>query len=213
MRAVGVLTVGLIICGLAFLVAYLLSDINQRRFRTRQSGDILLIEQGRFFPVGFVPYQPDTQALARAYAPILLPPHENVGPSTIYEDRGTLDRALFTLLSGWARSRLDASDEPTLELASLYVQRAEMLPGIAEQQRHALRGLRADAALRQAQSLVQQVGRQLRHAQASYQLALEMGTEHADEARAGLAAVRQKLQRLEQVHPEPQTQDVQEPPP
>lgn len=212
-RAMGITLVVLVIVGLAGLVGYLLSDINHRRFRTTQQGDVLVVEQGRFFPVGFSTYEADTEALAQAYKPIELPPRENVGQSIVFDDRNMLDRALFTLLSGWARLRLEASDAAVLELASGYVRRAELLPGIAEEQRQQLRGLRADAAFRQAEGIVVGIAQQLRRAEQAYQLALDLGTAHAAQARVGLVSARDKLRLLEGTNAHPADLDVVGAPP
>ncbi|RYF10643.1 MAG: hypothetical protein EOO40_04795 [Deltaproteobacteria bacterium] len=197
MRAVGVVLVGLLICGLLALVAYQQCFINERHFRTSQVGDKLVVEQGRFFPpIGFTPFHGDTEALQQAYADIPLPPQENVGQSIVFDERTALDRALFTLLSGWASTRMDAADDATLALAQRYVQRAENLPGISEGQRQQLRALRADAALRKGQNLVATIGTQLHAAQSQFQLALDLGTPHSAAARAGLESAQDKLRRL-----------------
>lgn len=213
MRGMGILLVVLVITGLAGIVAYLLSDINHRRFRTTQQGDVLVVEQGRFFPIGFGSYDAETETLAQAYRPIELPPHENVGQSIVFDDRTALDRALFTLLSGWARLRLEAPDTATLELASSYVRRAELLPGIAEEQRQQLRSLRADASFRQAEGIVSGIAQQLRRAESAYQLALDLGTAHAAQARVGLVSARDKLRLLGDTKAHPTELDVVTAPP
>src|SRR5690349_16087471 len=64
------LLVTVIILGLAGLVAYLLSDINARRYRLTAVGGELVVENGRFFPVGFERYMPRVKALADAYGPV-----------------------------------------------------------------------------------------------------------------------------------------------
>lgn len=213
MRGMGIVLVVLVICGLAGIVAYLLGDINHRRFRTSQNGDVLIVEQGRFFPIGFGAYDAESEALAQAYRPIELPPHENVGQAIVFEDKAALDRALFTLLSGWARSRLESPDAATLQLASDYVRRAELLPGIAEEQRQQLRSLRADASFRQAEGIVLGIAQQLRRAEAAYQLAIELGTAHAAQARTGLLSARDKLRLLGDTKAYPTEQDVVRAPP
>lgn len=202
-RGMGILLVVLTIFGLAAVVVYLLSDINHRHFRISQSGDVLTVEQGRFFPIGFGAYDAESDALAQAYRPLELPSQQNIGQSRVFDDRNGLDRALFTLLSGWARQGLEDSEPAALALASTYVRRAEMLPGIAEQQRQQLRGLRADASYRQAESIVTGIAQQLRRAEAAYQLALDLGTAHAAQARVGLLAARDKLRLLGDTHAPP----------
>lgn len=188
-----------LIFGLGAAVVYLLSDINHRHYRLSVVGDTLLLERGQMLPMGFVPYVGDTNALRAAYAPIPLPPNETFPVHGIFEDRSDVDRALFGMLSGWARQRLESTDGPTLELAETYVKRLESLPGLSEEQRIELRTLRANLAFRDGGRLVADLVNQLHRAQAAFHLALELGTTHPGEAQAALNDIARKLQVYEPV--------------
>lgn len=196
LRSMGITLVGLVIVALGGLVLYLLSDINHRRYRLALEGDVLTVEQGRFFPVGFVPFAPSNPVLQQAYAPIRVPQGEPVEVGIPFDDRSEVDRALYARLSSWARTRLSAQDAPTLALGIDYVKRLEALPGLSESQRQALRGMRADAALRQAEGLMQGIPLTLHHAASLFALSLELGTMHVERARAGLAHIDDKLRRM-----------------
>lgn len=196
LKALQRLFIGSIIIVLVAAIGYLLSDLNHRRFRTLQIGDLWIVEQGRFFPIGFATYHPTTEALAQAYAPIPIPPNEVLLEPSVFEDRAELDRGLFNRLAQWARQRLNASDEATNLLAAQYVRRAELLPGISEDQRVQLRSLRADASYEQGMHLSANLQEQLRRAQAALQLALDLGTTHNVQARQELQNIEKKLQLL-----------------
>jgi hypothetical protein len=192
-----------LILGLAAAVVYLVSDINRRHYRLVVQNGLLLVERGLFFPTGFGPYIPETDALREAYAPVPVPPNEVLASSAPLEDRADVDRTLFSLLSGWARSRMEATDIPTLELAASYVKRLEILPGLSEEQRLELRTLRANLAYRNGRRLMDGVVEQLQKAKAALQLAVELGTAHAEEARAAQAEVDRRLTVYRDLAPAP----------
>lgn len=190
------LLVGLAFLALVGVVVYLLSGINQHRYRLAMVGDHLVVERGLFAPMGFGAYAPADEQERLAYAPIAVPPGEAVEVGVIFDDRAQIDRALFGRLSAWAGPRLQARDPVELELGVQYVKRLETLPSLSEGQRRELRGMRADAALRQAEGLLQGVGVALRQAHLLFEQALELGTTDTDKARAGLREIQQKLQQL-----------------
>ena len=203
LRRLGIALVVLLVCALVAMVMYLLAEINNRRYRLALSDRQLIVERGRFFPAGFAAYTPEARNLQEAYAPILVPPGESVEVGIPFDDRTEIDRALYTRLSGWARSRLQASDGPTLTLGIDYVKRLEALPGLSESQRQELRGMRADAAFRQGEGLMRGIALTLHHAASQFALALELGTSHSEQARLGMAAIDDKLRQLgEAPHPD-----------
>lgn len=155
-----------------------------------------MVEQGRFFPVGFSYYQPDSTALKEAYAPIDVPMGESVEAGIPFDDRSEIDRALYVRLASWARQRLAASDSAALAMGINYVRRLEALPSLSESQRHELRGMRADAAFRQGEGLLEGIALTLHHAASQFALALELGTSHAEKARADLQTIDEKLRQL-----------------
>lgn len=195
-RKLGVTVALLFVLALCGVVAYLLSDINHRRYRLAQSGQTLYVEQGRFFPVGFMAYTPEATPLRVAYAPITIPQGESVEAGIPFDDRSEIDRALYVRLSQWARQRLGAQDSASLSMGIAYVKRLEALPGLSESQRQELRGMRADAAFRQGEGLLEGIALTLHHAASQFALALELGTAHADKARADLQIIDEKLRQL-----------------
>lgn len=190
------LLVALVICALLGVVAYLLSNINQHRYRLALNNGRLVVERGLFAPVGFGAFAPADAAERAAYAPIPVPAGEPVEVGVVFDDRAQVDRALFGRLSSWAQQRLQAQDAATLELGVQYVKRLEMLPSLSEGQRHELRGMRADAALRQAEGLLRGVGIALRQARTLFEQSLELGTTHAERARRGIVDIEHKLPQL-----------------
>jgi hypothetical protein len=212
MRTMGITLVGLLIMMLAGAVLYLLSDINHRRYRLALADRILTVEQGRFFPAGFTSYAPETAALRQAYAPITVPQGESVEAGIPFEDRTEIDRALYTRLSTWARPRLQDPDSAVLALGIDYVKRLESLPGLSEGQRRELRSMRADAAFRQGEGLVRGITLTLHHAASQFALALELGTSHPEQARAGLATIDEKLRNMGEALP-PDASSIKATPP
>lgn len=181
-RFFGIVFVLLVVLGLTAVVVYLLSDINHRRYRITARDQMLVVQKGRFMPFGFEDYEPEAKALKDAYAPVPIPPGETYGTSEIFDDRADLDRALFATLASWARERLYASKDANFELAITYVQRAQMLPGVSEQQRRDLRTLRADAAYRNGRMLLADIADQLEQAREAFETSLKLGTSHRNDA-------------------------------
>lgn len=194
------LVVGVVLALLA-AVAYLLADINHRRYRLAVRQGQLQVERGLFLPVGFGPYEPETATLREVYAPLPVPTSETLNPQGNYDERADVDRALFTLLSGWARQRLDATDSATLELASMYVKRLEGLPSISEEQRGELRLLRANLAFREGGRILLEVQERLRRAQESFHQAILLGSPHATEAQQWMTEIDRRLALSHDVPP------------
>jgi len=173
-----------LVVALGAAVTYLLAERNQRHFRMRNQGGIVFIERGRLLPVGYEPFAPGAKDLQSAYAPIKVPAGERVDEVENFEDRVELDRALFSLLAGWARARLQASDGESFELASSYVGRCALLPGLSEEQRSELKSLRADLAYRNGKRLAYAIADDFDKAVAELKLALELGTSRPSDADA-----------------------------
>lgn len=171
-----------LVLALGAAVAYLMAERNQRHFRMRNQGGIVFIERGRLLPVGYEPFAPDAKDLQSAYAPIKVPPGERVDEIENFDDRVELDRALFALLAGWARGRLQSSSSDSFELASGYVSRCALLPGLSEEQRAELRALRADLAYKNGKRIAYAVADDLDKAVAELKLALELGTSRPSDA-------------------------------
>lgn len=178
-----------LVLGLGAAVAFLMAERNQRHFRMRNQGGIVFIERGRLLPVGYEPFAPDAKDLQSAYAPIKVPQGEKVDEIEMFEDRVELDRALFSLLAGWARARLQAADATSFELASGYVMRCSLLPGLSEEQRSELKSLRADLAYRNGKRIAFAVADDLDKAVEELRLALELGTSRPSDANAWVATM------------------------
>jgi hypothetical protein len=176
-----------LVLGLLGAVGFLMSERNQRRFRLHTqivSPDetLLIVERGRFFPIGYEPYIPDAKDVRMAYAPIPIPPDEKVLADQLFDDRVELDRSLFLDLSAWAKKRLDSRNEADFDLASSYVQRCSMLPSLSEEQRQELKSLRADLAYRNGRRLASAIAVDLDKATAEFKLSLELGTNRPTDA-------------------------------
>lgn len=202
-RGFKILLFVLLFLGLAIAVGYLLSDINRRRYQLTTRGRTMVVLRGRFLPMGFESFTPNDDVLRAAYAPISLPNNEAAFQPRVFEDRSELDRDLFRLLAQWVRGRQDAHDPVTLQLVADYVDRAEILPGISEEQRQSLRILRADAAFLRAKSLLSGVRRQLEEARQAFVQAQIQEGHHNREAEDGLREVERQIQLLEDTQSPP----------
>jgi hypothetical protein len=139
------LFLSLIILGLLAAVWWLASERNQRHFRVSARQGVLLVERGRFFPLGMVA----VGDADKVYAPVTVPQGEK-GPAEMeFEDQNSLDRWLFDLFSGWANAAGKRGDTKT---AGLLVERASRLPGLSGEQVAQLASLRADLAWEDAQA-------------------------------------------------------------
>ncbi len=183
----------LIVVGLSGVIVYLLSDINQRQYRLNSHNGMLIVEQGRFLPYGFKPYVPSDPTLAPIYAPLELPKEVKVEPSEVLKDRTDLDRAIFGLLSGWSRQRINSPDSQEFQLVATYISRCETLPGLAEEQRRELQILRADVAYKTGLVTLKNIATQLNTALEKFELALSLGTTHADEAQSWIGEIQHRI--------------------
>ena len=179
--------------GLAGVVVYLLSQLNHRRYQLAVVGEQLVVQRGRMFPVGFATFEPEATDLNAAYAPISLPKGAQAPAGEQVEDRVDIDRALFAVLAGWARERLDAKEDAEFDLATGYVRRCELLPGLSEDQRQELKALRAGLAFRRGKRIVEGVAARLREALDELETAKGLGGTQLREVDARIANVEAKL--------------------
>lgn len=193
LRSFGFVVVTLIALGLAAVVGYLLSEINHRRYRLAAHEGQLVVERGRMLPFGFEPFVPASSDLRAAYAPVALPTGETFGHSEVFEDRADVDRALFAVLAGWVRERLQGSDPEGFTLATELVRRCELLPSLSEEQRAELRTLRADLAFRHGRQLLTDIAAQLGKALEEFKLALQLGTSRQGEARQWIDELERRI--------------------
>lgn len=199
----------LVIGALVVVVAVLLSDINRRQYRLVASDGELQVERGRHLPLGFEAFEPESDALRTAYAPVPLPPDSAFAGSEIFQERTDLDRALFGLLAGWARQSLDDVSADAVERARVYVERCELLPGLSEEQRNELRTLKADLAYQNGRRLVAEAREQLGQAQAEFETSLRLGTSRPSDASQWIEEISRRLDAFAQPLP---SQDGPTPP-
>ncbi|OGQ88255.1 MAG: hypothetical protein A2289_22835 [Deltaproteobacteria bacterium RIFOXYA12_FULL_58_15] len=192
-RAFVVVLLVLAVLTLATAVVYLLSDLNHRNYRIATHESNLVIEQGRFFPVGFKRFEPSTDDLKASYAPIPLPPNVSIGRTEVFNDRADLDRAVFVLLASWARERLDSREPGDFELATSYISRCELLPGLSEEQRIEMKTLRADLAFKNGRRILGEVVNQLKKALGEFETAYKLGTSRPQDVDQWIADVQRRI--------------------
>lgn len=186
---------------------YLLSDINHRQYRLTSQESSLIIERGRFMPMGFERFTPKNEVLRPIYAPIALPAGVNFSSSEIFDDRTDVDRAIFGLLSGWSREMLETEASTEFERVVTYIDRCELLPGLSEGQRQELQTLRADVAFTKGTHTLSGIAEQLNQALTEFESALRLGTTHKARARAWIKEIRHRIitYRSSQSSPAPPT--------
>ena len=186
----------LLMLGLSGAVLYLMSDLNRRTYRLAQVGDTMVVQKGRFMPTGFENYQPEENRLSQAYAPIEVPSGARVPGGQTFEDRTDLDRAMFSILAGWAREQLGSEDLTVASQAANYIERCVLLPGVSEEQRRDISVLRADLSFRKGQNLLTGIINQLEAAAAQFREAIEQGTSFQGEAENSLKQVQARIDVL-----------------
>lgn len=167
------LVLWLLIFALLAAVWVLASERNQRHFRVVAENGQLVIERGRFFPMGSAP------AADKIYAPVPLPAGEKAPGEMEFADQNALDQHLFGLLNGWARAAAQKNDT---RLAGALVERASALPGLTGGQFSELATLRAELAWDDALAAVQQAAQLIEGAIRNYQLVAAGKGVHAVDA-------------------------------
>lgn len=192
------LLVTLLILGLGGAVVFLLSQLNARTFTLAQESGHLVVMKGRMLPTGAAPYRPGDARLADAYAPI---PFEGRDVSSLMEQRFTerdeLDRALFPVLEGLARPKVQSDDPALLEKGLYYLRRMELLSGLSEEQRRTLETMKADVAFFQARQKLEEARRDMTEALTQLKLAAESRNRNTQRANQLLTAVGPAAQALE----------------
>lgn len=156
-------------------VWWLASERNQRHFRVTAQQGVLLVERGRFFPIGTVVVGDRD----KVYAPVTIPQGEKAPAQMEFDDQNSLDRWLFDLLSGWASG---ASKRGDTKMAGLLVDRASRLPGLSGEQVAQLSSLRADLAWEDAQSDLQSAAQLLEGARRKLEQVRQNNGSHAADA-------------------------------
>ena len=172
----------LILCLLG-VVWWLASERNERHFRLAADNGWLVVERGRFFPMGSSRIAAEDATYGKAYAPLQLPPGSKVVEFE-YDDQAALDRGLFDQLLPWAREASKKNDVPA---AQALADRASLLAGLSGQQQAQLAGLRGELAYSQARNELAQAARLVLSARRKLELVRDAAGDHALEA-APLAA-------------------------
>ena len=167
----------LILCLLG-VVWWLASERNERHFRLASESGFLVVERGRFFPMGTSRIAAADPTWGKAYGPLQLPAGAKVGDAE-YDDQAALDRALFNQLLPWARDAAKKSDAAT---AQALAERASLLPGLSAQQQAQLNGLRGELAYSEARDELTQAARLLLSARRKLELVRDAAGDHALEA-------------------------------
>jgi hypothetical protein len=142
----------LVIAALLATVWWLASDRNERHYRVATENGQLVIERGRFFPMGTAP------STDKTYAPVAVPAGEKAPGEMEFDDQNALDRWLFDLWTSWAR---DLQKKGDTHGAAALVDRASALPGLTGAQNGQLAALRSDLAWDEAEADVSQAAQLL----------------------------------------------------
>jgi hypothetical protein len=192
------LLVTLLILGLGGGVAFLLSQLNARTFSLAQESGQLVVMKGRMLPTGAAPYRPGDARLADTYAPI---PVEGRDVSALLEqrfaERDELDRALFPVLEGLARTKVQSDDPAVLEKGLYFLRRAELLSGLTQEQHRTLETMKADVAFFQARQKLEEARRDVTEALTQLKLAAESRNRNTQRANQMLTVVGPAAQALE----------------
>jgi hypothetical protein len=191
------LVITAVVLGLAGATVFLLSQINAKTFILENQDGKLVVLKGRMMPLGADPWQPADAALADAYAPIDLQGTSPMGVLNVkYEDRDSLDRALFSVLEGLARPRVQSEDPKLLDEGLYYLRRAEKLAGLTDEQRLALKTMRSDVAFYTARRKLEEGQRQIEEALAQLKLAASADSRHSRAANQMITAVEPEARAL-----------------
>ena len=142
----------LVIAALLAAVWWLASERNERHYRVVADNSQVIIEKGRFFPIG------TAAAQDKMYAPVPVPQGEKAPGEMEFDDQNALDRWLFDNLGSWAK---DAAKKGDTHAAAALVDRLAALPGLTGAQNAELASLRADLAWDDANTDVQQASQLL----------------------------------------------------
>lgn len=186
------LVLWLLIFALLAMVGWLVSERNERHFRTAAESGFLVVEKGRFFPMGTSRIAAEDATYGKAYGPLQLPPGAKVG-EVEYDDQAALDRGLFEQLLPWARDAAKKGDVPA---AQALVDRASLLPGLSAQQQGQLAALRGELAYSEARSELAQAARLVLSARRKLEQVRDAAGDHALEAAPVAAELAQVIDQL-----------------
>ncbi len=186
-----------LVVGLGGATVFLLSQINSKTYALENRDGKLVVLKGRMLPVGADPWLPADAALADAYAPIEL---EGMSPTQIvgvkYEDRDSLDRAMFGVLEQLCRPRVYSDDPKLLDQGLYFMRRAEKLSGLTDEQRLTLKSMKSDVAFYVARKKLEDGQKQIEEALAQLKLAAGVESRHNRAANQMISTVEPEAKAL-----------------
>jgi hypothetical protein len=171
-----------IILGLLGAVGYLIAERNARTWALVPEEGRLVVAKGLFLPLGRATFKTSDPVLARVYAPLVPPPGKALPEEHSYLDQSDLDRALYDLLSAWARDDIMTGDPSRLERGLGYLERALDLPALSAAQRDGLTALRAESGYYEARRLLERARAELSEAAEKLRLSAGSRSAHAVDA-------------------------------
>jgi hypothetical protein len=186
-----------VVLGLAGASAYLMSMLNARTYALEIQNGQLVVMKGLMMPTGTEPWKPSDPVLVDTYAPLDL---EGTSPMGVigmkFKERDELDRALWTVIEGLARFRVNSDDPKQLERGLYYIRRGDRLTGLTNEQKLTLTQLKADVAFYTARARLEDAQRQTEEALVQLKLAAQAQNRHAREANQMLTAVEPEAKAL-----------------
>jgi hypothetical protein len=183
------LVLWLLIFALLAVVWWLASERNVRHYALSVQNGQLVVERGRFFPMGTAPVRG-----VEPYIPIPVPAGAKSPAYSEYDDSTALDRALLDVLTGWAREAAKKGEPSSMQTASQLVERASHLPGLTAAQLAEVAALRGELAWEEARGDLTQAAQSAGAALRKLEMVEKANGPHASEA----AAQAQKVRALEQ---------------
>jgi len=186
-----------VVLALGGATVFLLSELNAKTFTLEIREGKLTVLKGRLMPMGADPWRPGDPVLADAYAPLELEGTSPMGVVGVkYDDRDSLDRALFSVVESLARPRVASDDPKDLERGLYFIRRGEHLSGLTDEQRLSLKKMKADVSYYTARMKLEEGQKQIEEALAALKLAAESDTRHARSANQMILAVEPEAKAL-----------------
>jgi hypothetical protein len=193
-RGGGRLVLWVLVVGLGAAVAWLAADRNARRWAVEQDGGQVVVSRGRHFLFGMQRVSAEDPVLGTTYGPIPVPAGTTVN-ATELDDQVALDRVIFDALLPAVRAAKDG-DAASRERAEVVLGRLSELPGLTPSQLAALGSIRGDFAYAGARADLREAARLAHDAWRKLQLVQAGGGEHALEAAAMEASLRDTARTL-----------------
>lgn len=191
------LVITTVVLTLAGASLYLASMLNARTFSLEIQNGQLVVTKGRMMPTGAEPWKPGDAQLADAYAPLEL---EGTSPMGVvgmkFTERDELDRALWGVIEGLARFRVNSDDPKQLERGLYYIRRGDRLSGLSNEQKLSLAQLKADVAFYTARARLEDAQKQTEEALVQLKLAAQAQNRHARAANQMLTEVEPSAKAL-----------------